>query len=53
VHRILDALVARGAATEQELREWTSWVVGDAPTMVDGVVARARAARATEPVSWA
>jgi adenylosuccinate lyase len=53
VHRILDALVARGAATEQELREWTSWVVGDAPTMVDEVVARARAARATEPVSWA
>ena len=53
VHRVLDALVDRGAATEQELREWTSWVVGDAPTMVDGVVSRARAARATEPVSWA
>lgn len=52
VHEVLDALVADGAATEQDRGAWTSWEVGDAGRMVDEVVARARLARATEPEAW-
>jgi adenylosuccinate lyase len=52
-HDIVDALIASGAADEQDRAEWTgSWSVGDAANMVDAVVARARAARAAEPESW-
>lgn len=54
VHDVVDALVAAGAATEDDRAAWTgSWSVGDAAGMVDDVVARARAARAAEPETWA
>jgi len=52
VHDVVDALVAAGAATEQDGRAWTSWEVGDTGRMVDEVVARARRARSTEPETW-
>ncbi len=52
VHAVFDALLAEGAATEQDRQEWTTWMVGDAGRMVDEVVARARAARTTEPDPW-
>ncbi|CAN5898311.1 adenylosuccinate lyase family protein [soil metagenome] len=51
-HRVVDALVAAGAATEQDRQMWTSWEVGDAAKMVDAVVTRARRARAAEPETW-
>jgi len=51
-HRVVDALVAAGAATEQDRQAWTSWEVGDAANMVDAVVTRARRARAAEPETW-
>ena len=38
VHEVLDALVADGAATEQDREAWTSWEVGDGRHMVDEVV---------------
>ena len=52
VHDVFDALLAEGAATEQDRQAWTTWMVGDAGRMVDEVVARARAARTTEPDPW-
>jgi hypothetical protein len=39
--------------TANEGRAWVSWRVGDAATMVDEVVARARQARQSEPEEWA
>jgi adenylosuccinate lyase len=53
VHDVRDALVAAGAVTEADREPWPGrWVLGDAPAMVDTVVARARRARADEPESW-
>jgi adenylosuccinate lyase len=52
VHAVLDALVSDGLVTEDEGRAWVSWQVGDAPAMVDEVVARIRRARETEPEEW-
>jgi adenylosuccinate lyase len=50
---VFDAMVAVGAASEQDRGEWTGpWEVGDAAKMVDTVVARAHAARADEPQTW-
>jgi adenylosuccinate lyase len=51
VHDVFDALLAEGAVTEADRQEWTASPVGDAGRMVDEVVARARAARTTEP-AW-
>jgi len=51
-HDVVEALVAAGVATEQDARAWTSWQVGDAPTMVDQVVHRARLARESEQERW-
>lgn len=46
-------LVARGVADEAQIRAWsTGPAVDAAATMVDGVLARARAARAAEPKRW-
>jgi adenylosuccinate lyase len=53
VHQLIDALIAAGAATEQDRQAWTAWEVGDAGRMVDEVVARARRARSAEPEVWA
>ncbi len=47
---VFDALLASGAVTEEDREEWTAWPVGDAGRMVDEVVARARATRATRAV---
>ena len=50
---IVDALVAAGAATEEECRGWLARpATGAAGVMVDTVVVRARAARAAEPDTW-
>ncbi len=47
-------LVARGVATDEEIREWTGRSpVRVATAMVDDVRSRAAAARAREPGSWA
>lgn len=47
------ALVARGVATADEVRAWsTAGAVDAAGVMVDAVLARAAAARASEPESW-
>jgi adenylosuccinate lyase len=54
VAEVLDAMVAAGAIGERDRGEWTGpWAVGDAAKMADAVVARARAARANEPETWA
>jgi adenylosuccinate lyase len=53
IHDVFDARVADGGATEQDRQPWTTWQVGDAGTMVDDVVARARSARSVEPDPWA
>jgi adenylosuccinate lyase len=51
--RIVDTLVAAGAATEEECRGWLARpATGAAGVMVDTVVGRARAARAAEPDTW-
>lgn len=51
---VFDALIARGVVSERDRTDWIgNWSVGDAPTMVDRVVARARVARAAEPETWA
>ena len=53
VRRIAEALVAAGAATEQDCRSWLARpATGAAGAMVDAVVGRARAARAAEPDTW-
>ncbi len=53
VGHVVDAVVASGAATRQECEAWTvGWPVGAAGSMVDGVISRARAARAHEPETW-
>jgi adenylosuccinate lyase len=52
VHTVLDTLVRDGIVAEDEGRAWVSWQVGDAGTMVDQVIARARTARVTEPEEW-
>jgi len=53
VAHVVDALVAAGAATEQDCREWLAMpATGAAGAMVDTVVSRARAARAAEPDTW-
>jgi adenylosuccinate lyase len=53
VRRAADALVAAGAATEEECRSWLGRpATGAAGAMVDAVVDRARAARAEEPDTW-
>jgi adenylosuccinate lyase len=47
------ALVAAGAATPAEVREWTAgWPIHAAGVMTDLVVQRAREARRTEPAEW-
>jgi adenylosuccinate lyase len=47
------AVVATGAATETEVREWTEgWPIDAATTMTDFVVRRAREARRTEAATW-
>jgi adenylosuccinate lyase len=47
------ALVAAGAATPGEVREWTEgWPIQAAGAMTDLVVRRAREARRTEPAEW-
>ncbi len=53
VHDVLDVLIARGAATERDRYAWSTSDCGDAPRMVDEVVARSRVARAEEPEAWA
>jgi adenylosuccinate lyase len=53
VRTVVDALVRDGIVTEDEGRAWVSWQVGDAGSMVDEVVVRARMARKTEPEDWA
>ncbi|MGZ4721510.1 class-II fumarase/aspartase family protein [Oryzihumus sp.] len=53
VAHVVDALVAAGAATEQECRRWLAVpATGAAGAMVDTVVSRARAARDAEPDTW-
>jgi adenylosuccinate lyase len=50
---VVDALVAAGAATEEDCRGWLARPeAGAAGVMVDTVVGRARAARAAEPDAW-
>jgi adenylosuccinate lyase len=50
---LVDALVAAGAATEEDCRSWLARpAAGAAGVMVDTVVGRARAARAAEPNTW-
>ena len=47
------ALVAAGAASPDEVREWTDgWPIAAAAAMTDLVVRRAREARDTEPAEW-
>jgi len=52
VHAVFDVLVADGVVTEQDRELWTAWEAGDAGSMVDEVVARARRARSVEPDAW-
>ena len=52
VRRVLDVLIAEGAATERDRLAWSASQVGDAGRMVDEVVARARVARAAESETW-
>lgn len=53
VGRVVAALVAAGAATEEDCRGWLARpAAGAAGVMVDFVVRRARAARAAEPDAW-
>jgi adenylosuccinate lyase len=48
------ALVARGVATADEVRAWSTTAPVDAAVaMVDAVLSRAAVARATEPARWA
>ncbi len=50
---IVGALVAAGVVTEADRVSLTGeWAVGDAPAMVDAVIARGRAAQAAEPEVW-
>ncbi|MGH3483245.1 MAG: class-II fumarase/aspartase family protein [Nocardioidaceae bacterium] len=53
VHAVLDTLVGKGIATADEGRAWVSWQTGDAATMVDEVVTRARQSRQSESEEWA
>jgi adenylosuccinate lyase len=50
--QVMDALIAAGAATEQDRAAWASWEVAEAGRMVDEVVARARRARGAESEVW-
>ncbi len=53
VGRVVDTLVAAGAATEEDCQSWLARpATGAAGSMVDTVVGRARAARAAEPDTW-
>jgi len=52
VRRVLDVLIAEGAATERDRLAWSASQVGDAGRMVDEVVARARVARGAESETW-
>ena len=53
VRQVADALVAAGAATEQDCQAWLALpATGAAGAMVDTVVSRARTARAGEPDTW-
>jgi adenylosuccinate lyase len=52
VDGVVDALVTEGIVTEDEGRSWAAWQVGDAGSMVDETVARARLARQAEPEEW-
>lgn len=53
VGHVVDTLVASGAATRAECREWLSpSPAGAATDMVDEVLRRSRARRATEPETW-
>ena len=50
---LVTGLAARGLATAEEVRGWaTADAVAAAGAMVDAVLARAEAARATEPERW-
>ena len=50
---LVAGLVARGMADEAQVRAWAAGpAVEAAAAMVDGVLARARAARAAEPERW-
>jgi adenylosuccinate lyase len=53
VHDLVGALVTAGIVAEADRAALTSgWAIGDAAAMVDTVVARGRAARASEPEVW-
>jgi adenylosuccinate lyase len=53
VHDVVGALVTAGVVAEADRAALTSaWAIGDAAAMVDTVVARGRAARASEPEVW-
>ena len=53
VRSVVAAVVAAGAATEQECLDWIAApALGAAVEMVDTVVRRARQSRANEPASW-
>jgi adenylosuccinate lyase len=53
VPRVVDAVVATGAVSEQECRDWFARpAAGASGAMVDAVVDRARARRAAESQQW-
>lgn len=53
VSEVVAAVVATGAASAEECRQWLAGPpAGAAAAMVDAVVRRARAARAAEPETW-
>ena len=53
VEDVVGTLVTAGIVADSERAVLTgSWAIGDATAMTDAVVARARAARASEPEVW-
>jgi adenylosuccinate lyase len=53
VQDVVGTLIAAGVVAEADRAALSGgWAIGDAPAMVDAVVARGRTARASEPEVW-